>query len=100
MAIFLYKRKETSPRLTLLPITTKPSHKERRLLFMVGVARAIFQHLRQRGVEKQWGGMCDETAIMVRREQVRGNFPGIFKYLESPVYFLALILGLSATILF
>jgi len=52
---------------------------------MVGVARAIFQHLRQRGVEKQWGGMCDETAIMVRREQVRGNFSGIFEYLECSV---------------
>jgi len=85
MALFLYYRKETSLRLAQLPITTKPCLKERRPLFMVGVARAIFQHLRQRGVEKQWGGMCDETAIMVRREQVRGNFSGIFEYLECSV---------------
>lgn len=36
IALFPYKRKETSPRLAPLPITRKPSLKEGCLLFMVG----------------------------------------------------------------
>lgn len=59
-----------------------------------------FNTFRQRGVETLGWNVRRNCNYGQTRTRVRGNFRGIFKYLECSVYFLALILRLSAAILF